>query len=475
MDQQKDQQQFQTLLDRALTDNVAWCRGVESVERLSGGASQETYRLVVRTEGGERPMALRRAPGGIGKEETIGPGPGLATEAALMQAAQAAGVPEPEVYYVLQPEDGLGEGFAMQWFDGEALGAKIARAPEYESLRGGLAYECGKILARIHSVDLDATGLREQLDTFSPLELMRNSWERYQAYPTPQPMIDYTARWLQDNPPEHYDNALVHNDFRNGNFMVDERDVIAVLDWEVAHIGDPMRDLGWICTNSWRFGRTEHPVGGFGEYADLFRGYEEESGKAVDPAHVRYWEVNGSFWWAVGCLGMAEHYRHGPDQTVERPGIGRRSSECQIDCVNMLIPGPVELVEGIDLDASSEMPRLNELLISVRDFLREDVMGATAGRTNFLARVAGNSLDIVLRDLAMGEQARALEHERLRGLLGAQGSLDDLRWQLVHGLRDGSIALDNEALQTHLRLTVANQVAIDQPRYSGLRTALEVS
>ena len=171
---------------------------------------------------------------------------------------------------------------------------------------------------------------------------------------------------------------------------------------------------------------------------------------------------------------MAEHYRHGPDQTVERPGIGRRSSECQIDCVNMLIPGPVELVEGIDLDASSEMPRLNELLISVRDFLREDVMAATAGRTNFLARVAGNSLDIVLRDLAMGEQARALEHERLRGLLGAQGSLDDLSLQLVHGLRDGSIALDNEALQTHLRLTVANQVAIDQPRYSGMRTALEV-
>jgi hypothetical protein len=363
----------------------------------------------------------------------------------------------------------------MEWFEGEALGAKIARAPEFAKLRENLAYECGKILARIHSVDLDATGLRERLDAYSPLELMRNSWERYQGYPTPQPMIDYAARWLQDHAPADYENALVHNDFRNGNFMVDGDSVVAVLDWEVAHVGDPMRDLGWICTNSWRFGRTDLPVGGFGEYADLFRGYEDESGKAVDPDHVRYWEVNGSFWWAVGCLGMAEHYRHGPDQTVERPGIGRRSSECQIDCVNMLIPGPVELIGGIDLDANSEMPRLNELLISVRDFLREDVMAATEGRTNFLARVAGNSLDIVLRDLALGDEARAAEHGRLQKLLGASGDLDTLRWQLVGALRDGSMALDNEALQVHLRQTVVNQVAIDQPRYSGLKTALDYS
>jgi len=467
--------EFEALLGRALTDNVSWCEGLVSAERLSGGASQETYRLTVRTADGERPMALRRAPGGVAREETIGPGPGLATEAQLMQAAQQAGVPEPEVYYVLRAQDGLGDGFAMEWLDGEALGARIARAPEFEALRENLAYECGKILARIHSVDLDASGLRNKLDTFSPFELMNNSWLRYQAFPTPQPMIDYTARWLQENLPEHYDNALVHNDFRNGNFMVDGEKVNAVLDWEVAHIGDPMRDLGWICTNSWRFGRTELPVGGFGEYADLFRGYEEESGKPVDPKHVHFWEVNGSFWWAVGCLGFAEHYRTGPDKTVERPAVGRRTSECQVDCVNMLIPGPVELVEGMDVDASSEMPRLNELLISVRDFLRDDVMSATKGRTNFLARVGGNSLDIVLRDLALGEEARALEHKRLQKLLGSRAGLDELRWQLVHALRDGTMALENQELQTHLRSTVANQIAIDQPRYSGLKTALAYS
>jgi hypothetical protein len=273
--------------------------------------------------------------------------------------------------------------------------------------------------------------------------------------------------------PKDHELALVHNDFRNGNFMVDGLGINAVLDWEIAHIGDPMRDLGWICTNSWRFGVTELPVGGFGRREDLFAGYESISGHRVDPEHVKFWEVFGSFWWAVGCLGMAEHYRSGPDQTVERPAIGRRSSECQVDCVNLLIPGAVELVEaetGLELQ---DMPRADELLISVRDFLREDVMSETKGRTHFLSRVAGNSLDIVLREMSLGPAHRQREHERLRAIFDSDGDLFTLRWRLVNGLRDGSIALDATDLADHLRATVVNQIAIDQPRYSGFKTACE--
>ena len=252
--------------------------------------------------------------------------------------------------------------------------------------------------------------------------------------------------------------------------MFSPEGVVAVLDWEVAHIGDPMRDLGWICTNSWRFGRSDLPVGGFGTYEDLFAGYESITGTPVDAERVKFWEVFGSFWWAIGCLGMAEHYRTGPDQTVERPAIGRRSSECQIDCVNLLIPGPVDLVQTSS-EPDLDMPRVDELLVSVRDFLHNDVMAATEGRNNFLARVAGNSLDIVLRDLELGVEGRVLEHRRLNDLLG-EGDLNALRWQLVHGLRDGSLTLDMPGLADHLRQTVVNQVAIDQPKYSGFKTAI---
>lgn len=466
-----DQEEFQASLAEVLRREVAGCRGLASVERLSGGASQETYRIMVQTAEGERPVCMRRAPGGAIPEERVAPG--LAVEAQLMRLAREAGVPEPEVYYVLQPQDGLGEGFLMEWLDGETLGARIARSPELADVRPKLAYECGRVLARIHSIDPAASGLEEHLQVHTPEQFVRQMWERYELLETPQPMIDYAARWLLDHLPEAPRRTLVHNDFRNGNFMVDEHGIKAVLDWEVAHIGDPMRDLGWICTNSWRFGVSDKPVGGFGEYEDLFAGYEAESGQRVDPEHVRFWEVFGSFWWAIGCLGMAEHYRTGPDQTVERPAIGRRSSECQVDCVNLLIPGPVALVSGRDLADGDDMPRLDELLVSVRDFLRGDVMDATQGRVNFLARVAGNSLDIVLRELELGEMARADEYARLKALLGADDSLSALRWRLTRALRDGSMALDAPGLAEHLRSTVVNQIAIDQPRYSGLTTALD--
>lgn len=468
-----DRGEFEAKLESVLRRAIPGCTGLVGAERLSGGASQETYRITIAADDGERLVCMRRAPGGGGEDVPVVDrlNPGLAVEAQLMRCARDVGVPEPEVYHVLEPGDGLGEGFLMEWLEGEALGARIARSPELAPVRDKLAYECGQVLARIHAIDLDATGLAAHLKTATPEEFVRQTWERYQTLGTPQPMIDFTARWLLEHLPESPRRTLVHNDFRNGNFMVDEHGIKAVLDWEIAHIGDPMRDLGWICTSSWRFGVAEKPVGGFGEYEDLFRGYQDESGLPVDPAHVKFWEVFGSFWWAVGCLGMAEHYRTGPDQTVERPAIGRRSSECQVDCVNLLMPGPVTLEAERDPASSDDMPRIDELLVSVRDFLRDDVMAATQGRTNFLARVAGNSLDIVLRELALGDANRTAEHARLTRLLGAEGDLSGLRWRLTRALRDGSLALDTPGLAEHLRQTVVNQIAIDQPKYPGLRIA----
>ncbi|MDA1099235.1 MAG: phosphotransferase [Proteobacteria bacterium] len=472
---------FQAKLEAVLTRRIPGFLGLLSAERLSGGASQETYRLSIAVEdGGERLLALRRAPGGAAADRDgsrdggpVSYHPGLAAEALLMQSAQAVGVPEPDVHYVLTDDDGLGDGFIMTWLAGECLGARIVRAPELADIRPKLAYQCGQILARIHAIDLAATGLDKRLDRLTPEQYVRGTWDRYKGFKTPQPMIDYTARWLLGHLPGEVEMALVHNDFRNGNLMISPAGVVAVLDWEVAHIGDPMRDLGWICTNSWRFGRSDLPVGGFGRYDDLFAGYQSVSGRAVDPERVKFWEVFGSFWWAIGCLGMAEHYRTGPDKTVERPAIGRRTSECQVDCVNHLIPGPVALAQGVDPSTGQEMPRIDELLTSVRDFLHGGVMAETSGRTNFMARVAGNSLDIVLRDQTLGPAQRRLERERLAALFSSDDSLENLRWRLVNGLRTGEIPLDHPGLDLHLRHTVVNQVAIDQPKYAGFQTAIQ--
>ena len=173
-----------------------------------------------------------------------------------------------------------------------------------------------------------------------------------------------------------------------------------------------MRDLGWILTHSWRYRRDELPVGGFGEVPDLFAGYESVSGKAVDPEAVRFWQVFGSFWWAVGCLGMAEHYRNGPDKTVERPAIGRRSSECLVDCVNLLIPGSVVLEQP--RQPAAAMPAMEELLTSVSDFLRDEVMTNTQGRLQFCLEVTH------INDKPM----RQVLHKGFRGsdIRGPQGS-----------------------------------------------------
>ncbi|MEJ2133334.1 MAG: DUF6285 domain-containing protein, partial [Gammaproteobacteria bacterium] len=141
------------------------------------------------------------------------------------------------------------------------------------------------------------------------------------------------------------------------------------------------------------------------------------------------------------------------------------------DCVNLLIPGPVELVPPQPFDSTLDMPRIDELVTSVRDFLRGEVMTATTGRSNFMARVASNSLDIVLREIALGAETKARELERLQAFFGSQEDLEQLRWRLVKELRDGSQSLEDARLGVHLRETVVNQIAIDQPRYSGFRTA----
>lgn len=449
------------------------CDALIKLERLSGGASQETYRITIAGAGGQSLLAMRRAAGGEEGEITA-QHPGLTVEAKLMQVARDHGVPEPQVFYVLRPEDGLGAGFIMEWLEGQALGARIVRDPALDQVRPQLARMFGETLARIHGIDLLTTGLDQHLQHLSPEDYVRQTWQSYQAYQIPQPMIDFTARWLLDHLPQHYTPSLVHNDYRNGNVMVDASGLVAVLDWEVAHIGDPMRDLGWMLCHSWRFGRTHLPVGGFGRTEDFFAGYESVTGHTVDRDAVKFWQVFGSFWWAVGSLGMAEHYRNGPDQSVERPGIGRRSSECQVDCVNLLIPGSVSLVSGNNASNLVDMPRADELLSSVVNFLREQVMADTQGRTRFLARVASNSLEIVQREMVLGPAAAEAEVERLRELFGSnETKLQSLRWQLVNGLRDGSVALDTTGLAEHLRAAIVNQINIDQPGYPGLTTALQ--
>ena len=109
--------EFDSKLEQALTRYIPGCSKLVSVERLSGGASQETYRLNAVIKGTEQQLALRRSPGGQ-YVDPVPTHPGLAVEALLMKCAYEAGVPAPEVYHVLTREDDLGDGIIMEWVVG---------------------------------------------------------------------------------------------------------------------------------------------------------------------------------------------------------------------------------------------------------------------------------------------------------------------------------------------------------------------
>ena len=460
---------FTTALEQVLSRELAGFQSLLSCQQLTAGASQETYRIRVECEAGERQFALRRSQPSLEADSSVG-SISLATEARLFQLAGTAGIPGPAVIYVLVPGDGLGSGFVMEWLDGETLGQRIVRAQELAGVRPRLARECGQILGRIHALDWRAAGLAGELSEVDPATLVEETWSYYCELDVPVPMIDYSWRWLRDNLPKTSRTTLVHGDFRNGNLMVTADGIRAVLDWELAHVGDPVRDLGWLCVNSWRFGLDALPVGGFGDIEDLLAGYRETSGLDVTRRELEFWQVFGSFWWAMATLQMANAWRSGETPSLERPVIGRRSSEAQMDCVNLLVPGDFSLPDfDRPIAEGTQLPMPAELLAGVAAFLKEDVATKLDTHNGFLARVAANSLGIAQRELQCGRELAAQEQQRLQTLLGQQGDLDALRWELVNRLR-ADMPLDTPGLAEHLRQSVAGQLAIDQPRYSALRT-----
>jgi aminoglycoside phosphotransferase (APT) family kinase protein len=316
---------------------AAWCAGatgVSDAKRLSGGASQETWSFDITHPDGTIGAILRRAPPGYGAAP--GRAAGLAAEAVLMQLAYDAGLPSPKVLHVLVPGDDLGTGFIMARVDGETIPRKILRDDEFADARPRLAKQCGEILAGIHA--LNAAAL-PQLRTMTAAREIAEMAKEVAGFDWPRPVFELALRWLEDNDPGPSERVtLVHGDFRHGNLMIGPDGVRAVLDWELAHLGDPMEDLGWICVNSWRFGGIDRPVGGFGAREDLFAGYEAASGIVVDSERVKFWEVMGTLRWGVMCVGMMQRFRLGPDHSMERAMIGRRSSETEIDLLRLLAP-----------------------------------------------------------------------------------------------------------------------------------------
>jgi aminoglycoside phosphotransferase (APT) family kinase protein len=305
---------------------------VVDLRQLSGGASRETWSFdLADASGRRRGFVLRRDPGEYGGESD------RSTEYLLYAAAADAGVAVPRVRVLLRPKDGLGRGFVMDRVEGETIARRILRDDAYASARPRLAAQCGEIAARIHAIEpaqlpeLPVRHAAAQLDQF------RASLD---TFGEPHPAVELGLRWLAERVPSLPARPeLVHGDFRNGNFIVGPEGIRAVLDWELAHLGDPVEDLGSLCVKSWRFGVNDKPVGGFGTVADLVAAYERAGGRKVDEDALRFWVALGTLKWGVICVGQAFTHLNGLVRSIELATLGRRVAETEWDLLEILDGG----------------------------------------------------------------------------------------------------------------------------------------
>jgi aminoglycoside phosphotransferase (APT) family kinase protein len=299
---------------------------IEALRRLSGGASRQTWSFdVIGNDGARTACILRRDPPGAPRRAV-----GMTEEASLLASARGAGVPVPEVLISGDGGGSLGTPFmVMRRVEGETIPRRILREPALAQARQRLTGQCADALACIHAIPL---GVLPKLSHSHPLVEYRSLLD---AHKQAHPAFELGFRWLEENRPPPSRITLVHGDFRNGNLIVGPDGLRAVLDWELAHIGDPLEDLGWLCVKSWRFG-SPHRVGGFGDVDQLLDAYAQASGRRIDPQALRWWEVMGTLRWGIICILQAANHLSGAVRSVELAAIGRRVCEVENDLLLLL-------------------------------------------------------------------------------------------------------------------------------------------
>jgi aminoglycoside phosphotransferase (APT) family kinase protein len=432
-----------TLLHSALARLLGPGALAENLTRLTGGANMESWSFDRDGSG----YVLRRAPNGA---LMAGRSYGHDVEAALIRLARAEDVRAPEVVGELVEANGLGSGYLMRRVEAVVDPRTIVGDPP-PALLGDIARE----LARIHAIPLDRVpdGIPAS-DTGAMVEALA---ARFEGYGGDRPVMALALRWLHDHLPAASELVLLHGDFRIGNLMVDADGLAAVLDWELAHLGDRHQDLAFGCINSWRFGQIDRPAFGVGTLEALFAAYERESGAAVDPARFRFWLVYSTLWWGMCCLEMTEIWRTGRDRSLERAVIGRRASETEIDLLMLLDEAapaaerePVVLPSPAPVRRQGEPSRI-ELLEALGEWVEREVKPHLSGRDRFQANVALNALGRLRRD-------QSSPHDRA----------------LSDDILAGRATLATPGLLARLKRETLVKLAADQPKYSALTKACQL-
>ena len=298
---------------------------VTSLKRMPGGGSKEMFTFSLVDGAHETPLVLRMDPGASVVETH------RAREFQIMKAMEGT-VPVPKMYWVDGDGSHLGNASLVCGFvtgvakpsqrvgEGGAVSGLGVGFPAH--LRGPLFEDFLKHLIAIHSFDwrsaqLDAfdvptPGTTESVDW--NLASWRRIWE--EDSPEEHPVLTLAAQWLAKHHPVSNDIRVVHNDYRNGNFLFDEesRAITAVLDWEMTHLADVHEDLAWILFPGFAAAGEDgvRRVCGLATREEFLQRYEQASGITPDPQRLAYYEILNIFKLAV--LSAATNVRAAADR-----------------------------------------------------------------------------------------------------------------------------------------------------------------
>ncbi len=307
--------------------------GPLALRRMGGGASRQVYLIEALSGVGMRRWVLRRVPPGAGSFLA------LQTEYAVLEQASAAGVPVPAPLF-FEPEGGrLGSaGFVMGYVEGESIGTRILRRRHYHEARRRLPDELAEALAQIHSIPFTGLSVLPRPSNPDPAIEACELWESViDQVGEPLPAVEAALRRLRATaPPPPQRRCLVHGDFRLGNFLIAPTGLRAVLDWELAHIGDPAEDIAWLSIRAWRFGEVQNAIGGLTSLEAFLHEYAAAGREPPDSERLRWWAVLGNVKWAVICAMQAHDHLTGRRRSLELASLGRRAAEAESEALRLL-------------------------------------------------------------------------------------------------------------------------------------------
>ena len=282
------EEQLRAGLSAFLTDRWGVLARVESVSRIPGGASRETWRCAVASGDARRGIIVRIDP------VTSLIDTDRATEYRAMEAAYKAGIPAPEPLFLEHDLAWIGRPFSVT---SEITGAQAAPDGLPDAHRESLGRRKWTLLGEIARLDPLALGLGSAMPatTVNTCALEQvDYWAGVIAADElhPSPVAEAAIRWLRRHPPPPAQRlALVHGDYRTGNFLyTPEGDIAAVLDWEMAHLGDPLEDLAWSLDPLWSW-PNPGLAGRLLPHKHAIRFWERSSGLKVDLSLFHWWRV----------------------------------------------------------------------------------------------------------------------------------------------------------------------------------------